>query len=156
MKKWILGVALTLAFSLAAVAETSGQSSTSSGMSQSDTGTTKAKKGKKAESADTGMAKETHITGCQGGSEGAYTITNGRYKKGVAVTPASGVDLKPHVGHEVKLTGTWQKTGDTETFNATKVEHISDTCTATAGAATGKGKKKKGEGGEMGEAPNKK
>ncbi len=116
---------------------------------------------------DQGTKKSTHkkgettLTGCLGGSEGNYTLKHG--KREVAVT--SSEDLSKHVGHEVKLHGSWAKAGEeagaaagmekgTEakkgaagkrTFNATSIDHISDTCPA-AGAATEKGEK-----GEMGE-----
>jgi hypothetical protein len=89
------------------------------------------------------------ITGCLSGpnQEGAYELTT---KSGqVEVTGASGLkgDLKSHVGHEVKLTGTYiksptassatektdAKTGTTSGeryFKATSIHHVSDTCTA--------------------------
>ncbi|MBV9610007.1 MAG: hypothetical protein JO187_10660, partial [Acidobacteria bacterium] len=148
MKKWTLGLVLVVAFSLSALAQsgsTSGTSGTSAGSAgQSDTGTTgKKSKSKSKDTAGSDMSagggKSTSVTGCLNGSAGNYTLTNGRYKNGVAVTAASGVDLAPHVGHQVRLTGTWEKGSDSsaaggtsasKTFNATAMKHISDTCTA--------------------------
>jgi hypothetical protein len=90
--------------------------------------------------------KETTLTGCLGGpnDEGAYALTNDRYKKGVEVGGTEGVDLKAHVGHTVKLTGTWvtsgaaigetkEKTGEKgeQHFKVTKMAHIAATCTPT-------------------------
>jgi hypothetical protein len=96
-------------------------------------------------------AKQATLTGCLGGpnDQGVYTLTNDKHKKGMEVASAEGVDLKPHVGHEVKLTGTWTKSGaaiaekekgneKTERqFKATKVAHIADTC-ATSGETKSK------------------
>ena len=55
--------------------------------------------------------KPKTITGCISGpnAENAYVLTNGTYKKGVEVGGSD--DLSKHVGHKVKLTGTWVKTG---------------------------------------------
>lgn len=94
--------------------------------------------------------KESSMTGCLGGpnAEGAYLLTNGRYRKGLEVGGMD--DLKGHVGHKVKLTGTWAKSGseigETEPkgekegmekhFKVSKVGMIADTCTAPKPAAT--------------------
>ncbi len=88
-------------------------------------------------------AKETTLTGCLSGpnDQGIYTLTNDKHKKGVEVSSAEGIDLKPHVRHEVKLTGTWVKSGAAvgekekgqgkaeRQFKATKMAHIAATCT---------------------------
>ena len=70
---------------------------------------------------------------------GSYTLTNGRYKNGVAVSGSD--DLGPHVGHTVRLTGNWS--GDKKTFNETKVDMVSANC-STGGGASKKGASAKG------------
>jgi hypothetical protein len=89
-------------------------------------------------------------------------LTNGRHKKGIEV--GGNDDLKNHVGHEVKLTGMWAKSGaeigENEAaeknesaekekaekkegmerhFKVSNIAMVSDTCKATASA----GKKSK-------------
>ncbi len=158
MKKLALLVALVLAFSLSVLAQ--GTSATGTQESQTTT-TTKTKKAKKGTAATEGEtagatkgAKEHQLTGClaKDPSGSGFMLTNGHYKKGVEVK--SSEDLSAHVGHEVKLTGTWEKpTAGAEggagakgtemrTFNASALKHISDTCTAAgkAGKASKKGK----------------
>lgn len=82
------------------------------------------------------------LTGCLGGpnSEGAYTLKTGSKR----VEVGGSADLKKHVGHEVKLTGTWAKAsdiGEKETssekgekkehhFKVDSIEHVSDSCSA--------------------------
>lgn len=101
---------------------------------------------------------ETTITGCLSGpnSEGAYVLKHG--KKEVEVGGSD--ELSKHVGHEVKLHGTWAKSGEAigekegaekgeakegkkgeageRHFQVTSIDHVSDTCPA-AGAASEKG-----------------
>jgi len=90
-------------------------------------------------------SKEKTLTGCLAGpnAEGNYTLTNKRYQNGIEVSGAEGVDLRGHVGHEVKLAGMWPSSGAAigekekagekgeRHFKATKVEHIASSCTAT-------------------------
>jgi hypothetical protein len=122
MKKLLLLAVVTLVFTVAAMAQgaAAGQSSSSS-----TTSTTTSK-----------TANGTHqLTGCLGkDSAGNYTLTNGKYTKGVPVKTSE--DLSAHVGHKVQLTGNWEGTGTTKTFDATSMKHISATC--TVGSAKGK------------------
>lgn len=144
MRKSVLYLAFVMIFGLAAVAQTDAS----------------AKKASKS----AGKAKTEHqVTGCLGGpnAEGAYTLTNGHYKKGLEV---GGTDaLKDHVGHEVTLMGTWasgaeigekeanepktekveEKVGMEKHFKVTDIKMISDKCTATASSAKGGKKSKK-------------
>jgi hypothetical protein len=162
MRKFVLLLAAVVAMSLTGLAQTSSQGTSSGTDTQTTTTTTqttkhaKHAKGEAGESAATEKseksAKESQLTGClaKDPSGSGYMLTNGKYKKGVEVK--SSEDLSAHVGHEVKLMGTWEKPtageaggagakGETmRTFNATKLDHISDTCKA-AGAAKSKGKK---------------
>jgi hypothetical protein len=169
MKKLAILLTLAVAFSLSAFAQTgtSGTSSTSGSTgTETQTTTTKTTKKTKATKADagetkgaagseaSGSAKESQLTGClaKDAAGSGFMLTNGRHKQGVAVT--SSEDLSAHVGHEVKLMGTWEKpTSDAagggagpkghemRSFTATKVNHIADTCKASAAAAGKKGKK---------------
>jgi hypothetical protein len=147
MKKLGMLLALCFAFTLAMMAQ---DNMGSMGQSTDQTTTTKTTKHK-------GMkgAKEHSMTGClsEGTSPGTYVLTHGKHK-----TMVTGSDeLKNHVGHEVKLTGMWErgamaesnesaatenaekKTGKEEhEFKVSNITHIADTC--TAGAAK-KGKK---------------
>lgn len=159
MKKVLLLLAVVLAFTFSAMAQTESKAG--------DTGqatTTKAKKSKKGsaagetgQAAGGGAAKEATITGClsaQPDKNGNYTISNGRYKKGVEVGPTDTV--KDHAGHQVKLTGTWSA-GEKgkKSFQVTNVAHIAAKCETAPGGATasekpagkaseGKPKKEKG------------
>jgi Ni/Co efflux regulator RcnB len=150
MRKLLLLLAVAVAFSLSGFAQaaSSGQTSTTN---KDTTQTTTSKKTTKTKGAGT-EAKESQLTGCLAkNAEGnGYVLTNGRYKKGVDVK--SSEDMSAHVGHEVKLMGTWEKppasaqkagtTSEPRTFNATSLKHISDTCKASAAAGEKKGGKK--------------
>ncbi len=152
MKKFVLGLSLVLALSLWTLAQTSeSQSGTAGSSGQMGTeGTTGHHHHKNA-------AGESEVKGCLHASGGTYTLTTA-HGKTVNVTPASGLDLSEHNGHEVRRTGTWEKgeasaasTGSekgeksAKSFEATKVKHISATCTG--------GKEKKGGSSGMGETP---
>lgn len=133
-----------------AITWASGQTSSSSQTAgdQSSASTTKMAKSKK------GMKKgagEATIMGCLSGpnDEGAYVLTHGKRK----IEVGGNDDLSKHVGHEVKLHGTWAKASDigekeaSETsekseqgeakeeqherhFKVASIDHISDTCKA--------------------------
>ncbi len=100
--------------------------------------------------------KETTVKGCLSGpnTEGAYML---KTAKGHAFEVGGNDQLKSHVGHEVKLTGTWVKSGseigENESaeknekseasehhgvaerhFKVSDIQHISDSC--SQGAAT--------------------
>lgn len=102
--------------------------------------------------------KSTTVKGCLSGpnSEGAYVL---KTAKGHAFEVGGNDELKSHVGHEVKLTGTWVKSGseigENESaekneksesaehhgvaerhFKVSDIKHISDTC-SQAGASSG-------------------
>jgi hypothetical protein len=76
----------------------------------------------------------TSITGCLGGSEGAYRVAQDGSTQTLKIT-SSSVDLKAHIGHQVELTG--QKSsaavfGAPETVSVTGVSMISEHCPVTA------------------------
>lgn len=147
MKKFLLLLVVTLAFTFTAMSQTE---SKTGGTSEQTTTAKKSKKGSAA--AETGQAagaaKEATLTGClsaQPDKNGNYTLSNGRYKKGVEVTPADKV--KEHAGHQVKLTGSWTTEAAAEqpgggkkkakkAFEVAGLTHISDTCAKAPGGGT--------------------
>lgn len=148
MKKFVMLLALCVAFSLTALAQYGGSSSSPQGTSSDQT-----KSSKKAAKGEMG-GKEHTVTGCLSGpnEDGLYVLTNGRYKKGLEV--GGNDQLKEHVGHEVKLTGTWAseselgaKENATEkkaeskekAMKVSNIQHLASTCKTSA-----KGKKEKG------------
>ncbi len=152
MRKLALCFAVLLFFAVSGVAQSNmGQSSSS------DTSTTSTTKTKKAKSSKT-AGGEHQVTGCLAGpnDEGVYTLTNGRYTKGLEV--GGNDDLKNHVGHKVTLTGTWASAEDIGEKSSTgagekqenekaekhlkvsSIKHISDTCTASTAKKGKKGK----------------
>jgi len=81
-----------------------------------------------------------NVSGCLGGSDGAYTVTeNGTHQ--VFKITTSIIDLKPHVGHDVRLTG--QKASAAASSSAdhsvtvTELSMISEHCAAAAAATAG-------------------
>ena len=101
---------------------------------------------------------EHQVTGCLAGpnDEGVYTLTNGRYTKGLEV--GGNDELKSHVGHKVTLTGTWASAEDIgekagagagekmenekaeKHLKVSSIKHVADTCAAPTAK---KGKKSK-------------
>lgn len=102
--------------------------------------------------------KPIAVKGCLSGpnSEGVYVL---KTAKGHAIEVGGNDQLKDHVGHEVKLSGAWAKSGaeigENESaeknekgetgehqgvaerhFKVSNIQHVSDTCSQT-GAATG-------------------
>ena len=98
--------------------------------------------------------KGTSVTGCLSGpnTEGAYVL---KTAKGHAFEVGGNDQLKSHVGHEVKLTGTWAKSGseigENESaekneksesaehhgvaerhFKVSDIQHIADSCQGAA------------------------
>jgi hypothetical protein len=85
------------------------------------------------------------LTGCLSGPTDAGVYTLKTASKSVEV--GGSADLKSHVGHKVKLTGSWAKSGadigekektteKTEKgerhFKVTGIEHIADSCSSAA------------------------
>ncbi len=156
MKKVLLLVAVALAFTLAAAAQESGTQTSST----TQTTTTKTKKSnaakksyqeqkesaateaKEAKTGKEAKAKEKTLTGClsAGTEPDTYKLMEG--KKSVTVT---GEDLSQHVGHEVSLTGMYEKAAGAKKgreFKVVSTKHISDTCNAMQSAGKAKGKAK--------------
>ena len=79
-----------------------------------------------------------NVKGCLGGSDGNYTVAEDGTRQIFKITTSS-VDLKPHLGHDVKLTG--HKTSGTvssgaadNSFAVTELSMISEHCAAAAAA----------------------
>ena len=80
-------------------------------------------------SSNTGPAS---VNGCLGGSEGNYTVVEDGTGQLFKIT-SSSVDLKAHLGHDVKLTG-HKATGAANSLTASEVSMISEHCAAAAAA----------------------
>jgi hypothetical protein len=160
MRKVCLVYTICAALAVFAVAQSdnsgAASSSGSQAVSSSSQGTPPASPDMRAGQASTqtkeknasrkGSGKQTTLTGClnAGNEQGAYTLVNHRYKNGVMV--GGNDDLPKHVGHEVKLTGTWASAKDIgedmgkapqqgkqmesqlKHFKVDSIQHISDMC----------------------------
>jgi len=72
------------------------------------------------------------VKGCLGGSEGNYTVVQDGTGQLFKIT-SSSIDLKAHLGHDVKLTG-HKTTGAANSLTASEVSMISGHCAAAAAA----------------------
>jgi hypothetical protein len=109
MYRTFLSILFVIAMSIALSAQTStGEKTTKSAHSKSGT-----------------------ITGCLSGpnDEGAYMLKN---SAGHSIEVGGSDELKAHVGHEVKLSGTWAKSGS-EIGENEAAEHNEKHATAEAG-----------------------
>lgn len=95
---------------------------------------------------DSAMGKKTSITGCISENNGKYMIMDKNHPNGVELMTSE--DLKPHVGHKVKVTGMMEnmsgamssnnntsndngmKHGETQTmtFKVTDMKMMSEQC----------------------------
>jgi hypothetical protein len=86
-------------------------------------------------------ADPANVKGCLGGSDGNYTVVEDGSRQIFKITTSS-VDLKPHLGHDVKLTGhkasEAASSGAADTsFAVTELSMISEHCGAAAAASVG-------------------
>src|ERR1700674_5754990 len=79
-----------------------------------------------------GNADQANVKGCLGGSDGNYTVAEDGTRQIFKITTSS-VDLKPHLGHDVKLIG--HKTSGAvssgaadNSFAVTELSMISEHC----------------------------
>ena len=82
-----------------------------------------------------------NVKGCLGGSDGNYTVAEDGTRQIFKITTSS-VDLKPHVGHDVKLTGhkasgAVSSGAADNSFAVTELSMISEHCAAAAAATVG-------------------
>lgn len=121
MKKLTLIMAVALVFALTAFAQTYPSGAAPAGTQATGT------------AADIGNT----LTGClaKDAAGTGFMLTNRQHEKGVEIK--SSQDLSAHVGHKVKLSGSWEPASagaGMRTFNVTKVDHLSATCGEDAGA----------------------
>jgi hypothetical protein len=81
---------------------------------------------------------QANVKGCLGGSDGNYTVAEDGTRQIFKIT-TSGVDLKPHLGHDVKLighkaSGTVSSGAADNSFAVTELNMISEHCAAAAAA----------------------
>ncbi len=81
---------------------------------------------------------QANVKGCLGGSDGNYTVAEDGTRQIFKVTTSS-VDLKPHLGHEVKLighkaSGAVSSGAADNSFAVTELNMISEHCAAAAAA----------------------
>ncbi len=81
---------------------------------------------------------QANVKGCLGGSDGNYTITEDGTRQIFKITTSS-VDLKPHLGHGVKLighkaSGAVSSGAADNSFAVTELNMISEHCAAAAAA----------------------
>ena len=79
-----------------------------------------------------------NVKGCLGGSDGNYTVVEDGTRQIFKITTSS-VDLKPHLGHDVKLTGhkasgAASSGAADNSFAVTELSMISEHCAAAAAA----------------------
>src|SRR6202162_5568604 len=82
-----------------------------------------------------------NVKGCLGGSDGNYTVVEDGSRQIFKITTSS-VDLKPHVGHDVKLighkaSGAVSSGAADNIFAVTELSMISEHCAAAAAATVG-------------------
>src|SRR4029077_2210846 len=79
---------------------------------------------------------QINVKGCLGGSDGNYTVAEDGTRQIFKITTSS-VDLKPHVGHDVKLighkaSGAVSSGAADNSFAVTELNMISEHCAAAA------------------------
>src|ERR1700736_2634610 len=79
---------------------------------------------------------QANVKGCLGGSDGNYTVAEDGTRQIFKITTSS-VDLKPHLGHDVKLighkaSGAVSSGAADNSFGVTELSMISDHCAAAA------------------------
>ena len=95
-----------------------------------------------AQAPDAGSnAGPDNVKGCLGGSDGNYTVAEDGTDQ-IFKIPTSTVDLKSHLGHEVKLigrkaTGTAGSGAADNSFTVAELNMISEHCGPVAAAAAG-------------------
>ncbi len=73
------------------------------------------------------QGKEAVVVGCldEGDEEGYYLLMD---EDGEEWDVKGSAELAKHLGHTVRLTGSWEETGEVKVFIAKKIEHLSTNC----------------------------
>jgi uncharacterized protein YdeI (BOF family) len=131
-------LAVVLMFAVAAWAYQGSAGTSTKASTPSKTSTASSTKSTtKSEASAERAPKESTITGCLSGpiGEGYYELKNANNRIRMQVNAMDG--LKAHVGHKVKLTGTWEEEipeVQERRFNVSKVDMIAETCTVPEAA----------------------
>ena len=129
MKRFLFCLALLFAFALSSAAQDASSSTSAQSSDKAPKGGHSVVKGpQKSPGAVEGDQDVRALTGCVAKDGDNYMVTNGHYKSGFAVHGKD--DLAPHVGHTVRLSGTWATPG--KDFNETNVKMVSDSCNQKA------------------------
>lgn len=94
-----------------------------------------------AQTPDSSNTDQANVKGCLGGSDGNYTVAEDGTGQIFKITTSS-VDLKPHLGHDVKLTGhnasgAVSSGAADNSFAVTELHMVSEHCAAAAAAPVG-------------------
>lgn len=147
MKKIMLPFATVLLFALATFAQTNSPDATPSAQGTQSSSPSMQQQSPSNDSSMSGAANnaEKTIKGCVAQQNGQYVLET---KHGKSV-PLSGQDVSAHVGHTVALHGSWAaaSTGSQtstgmssgNSFNVTKVDMISESCSMKGDTSTGSG-----------------
>lgn len=132
--RFVLCLAVVFAFALTVAAQDTSSAATQTSDQAPKGGHATVKGPQKSAGAVEGDQAVRGVTGCVSKEGDNYVLTNGHYKNGFAVH--GNDDLAPHVGHTVRLSGTWATPG--KDFNETKLSMVSDNCNPKASGAAGK------------------
>jgi len=139
MKQIVIATVFALVFGMAAFAQTT------PGTQPPDTNPSTQPQTSPSQSSDMSKMDDTKgekkLKGCIQSSGGSYTLE----QKGGKDTPLSGSDLSSHVGHMVTVHGSYgsgssgassstgMSAGSGQTFNVTKIEMVSESCSLDKG-----------------------
>lgn len=135
MKRLLVCLAVAFTFVLTSAAQDASSSTAPQTSDKAPKGGHAAVKGpQKSPGAVEGDQDVRGVTGCVSKDGDNYVLKNAHYKDGFAIH--GNDDLAPHVGHTVRLSGTWATPG--KDFNETKLKMVSDNCNPKAAGAAGK------------------
>ena len=143
MKKLLLCMAVVFAFAITSAAQAAQE--TSPPQSSNPAPSTRSSSGNQETKAASSTGTRT-TTGCIEKSDDLFVLKSGRYRQGVKVTGSD--DLAPHVGHTVRLTGTWTVPG--QEFAESRLDMVSDSCKIGTGSTSSPDKKKGSSSGAAG------
>jgi hypothetical protein len=138
MKKMLMTMALSLAFTCFGFAQGLGSGQTASGSNQAQaagtpSSTTPSQSGSMSDqnsamNSSNQMGEKT-LKGCIESENGGYTLEQ---KSGKEVTLAGSEDFSKHVGHEVKVHGTWSSASNSSASSTSSNPSSSASSSATS------------------------